>query len=91
MNAFDRKIKEATGSYLESRSIEIIQVNVGLRCNNLCAHCHLQASPERAEAMDWPTMQLILGVVHCVRPAFVDITGGAPELNPPPSSIHQRP
>lgn len=82
MNAFDRKVKEVTGSYLDSRGIETVQVNVGLRCNNLCAHCHLQASPERTEAMDWPTMQLILDVINCVRPAFVDITGGAPELNP---------
>jgi len=82
MNAFDRKIEEVTGSHLSSRGIEIIQVNVGLRCNNLCAHCHLQAAPERTEAMDWPTMQLILGVAHRVRPTSVDITGGAPELNP---------
>jgi len=82
MNAFDRKIKEVTGSYLESRAIETIQVNVGLRCNNLCAHCHLQASSERTEAMDWPTMQLILSAAHGVRPMSVDITGGAPELNP---------
>jgi len=82
MNAFDSKIEEVTGSYLNSNSIEIIQVNVGLRCNNCCAHCHLQASPERTEAMDWPTIQQILDVAHRVRPMFIDITGGAPELNP---------
>jgi len=82
MNPFDSKIEEVTGSYLDSRGIETIQANVGLRCNNYCAHCHLQSSPERTEAMDWPTMQLILDIAHRVRPMFVDITGGAPELNP---------
>jgi radical SAM/Cys-rich protein len=82
MNAFDVKIQEAMGSYLRSYGVKTIQVNIGLRCNNYCSHCHLQASSQRTEAMDWPTMQQVLRVAHDVRPKLVDITGGAPEMNP---------
>jgi len=82
VNAFDKQVQEATGSHLSSYAIETIQVNVGLRCNNYCNHCHLQASSERTEAMDWSTMQRVLDVARRVQPRLIDITGGAPELNP---------
>ena len=62
--------------------ITIVQANVGLRCNNSCTHCHLEAGPERTEMMDWDTMKAVVGVANQAKPDFVDITGGSPELNP---------
>jgi len=82
MNDFDKKIKEVTGGYLMSDRLDTIQVNVGLRCNQACRHCHVQAGPKRTELMDWPTMERIVSLARDVRPKLVDITGGAPELNP---------
>ena len=62
--------------------LETLQVNLGYRCNQVCLHCHVAASPKRTEAMDWPTMELVLelAIKHKVR--TLDLTGGAPELNP---------
>jgi len=82
MNVFDRKVQEISGSVLNARDVTTIQVNVGLLCTNSCMHCHLEASPVRTEMMGWETMQLVVGVADKVRPKIVDITGGAPELNP---------
>ena len=56
-------------------------MNVGLRCNQACAHCHLAASPERTEAMTWPTMERVIEAAAALG-TLVDLTGGAPELNP---------
>lgn len=82
MNDFDMRIQEATGSFITACGIDTLQVNLGLRCNSQCIHCHLQASPARAEAMDWSTMQLVIDIAHEMRPKLIDITGGSPELNP---------
>ena len=82
MNAFERRIENITGGGLHARGIETVQVNVGLRCNQRCAHCHLEASPERTEMMDWPTMERIVNAADDARCRLIDITGGAPELNP---------
>jgi radical SAM/Cys-rich protein len=82
MNDFDRKVQEISGTLLKASDITIVQANVGLRCNNSCAHCHLEAGPDRTELMDWSTMKAVVGVANQVKPDFVDITGGSPELNP---------
>jgi radical SAM/Cys-rich protein len=82
MNDFDRKVKEISGSLLRASDITIVQANIGLRCNNSCAHCHLEAGPARTEMMSWETMQAVIDIAHKTRPEFVDITGGSPELNP---------
>ena len=82
MNDFDRKVQEVSGSILKASDITIVQVNVGLRCNNSCTHCHLEAGPERTEMMDWDTMGAVVMLANQARPDFVDITGGSPELNP---------
>jgi radical SAM/Cys-rich protein len=62
---------------------EIFQVNVGKMCNQVCKHCHVDAGPDRKEIMTRETMQLCLDVLKN-NPGFttVDLTGGAPELNP---------
>ena len=67
---------------LYADGIDIMQVNVGLKCNQACAHCHLSASPQSEEMMSWPVMEKVLEIAGIVCPMTVDITGGAPELNP---------
>jgi len=82
MNDFEKTIKGITGDRLQSIEIETIQVNVGLRCNQQCRHCHVFASPERHEIMGWPIMESIIEAAQRVNCRTIDITGGAPELNP---------
>ena len=62
--------------------IEIFQVNLGKMCNQVCKHCHVDAGPDRKEIMTRETMQLCLGVLKNSSIKTVDLTGGAPELNP---------
>lgn len=78
MNDFEKVI--ADGLY--SLRIDILQANLGLRCNQQCVHCHLEASPQRTEVMDWSVMELILEAAKSTKCQLVDLTGGAPELNP---------
>lgn len=82
LNEFDRKIVECSGRPLHSERISIVQVNVGLVCNQQCVHCHVAASPKRKEQMSWETMEQILRVARQIECSLLDITGGAPELNP---------
>ena len=58
-----------------------LQVNLGYRCNQSCLHCHVNASPQRTEAMDEATAQLVLDVLSARNMRTLDLTGGAPELN----------
>ncbi len=60
----------------------VLQVNVGLLCNQVCRHCHLEAGPARPEVMDAATMEQVLAYARRGRFQMLDITGGAPELNP---------
>jgi len=82
MNDFEEEIVGVTGSGLYSLEMGTLQVNVGLRCNQECRHCHLEASPRRTEMMEWPTMELVLEAARKARCRLVDLTGGAPELHP---------
>jgi radical SAM/Cys-rich protein len=59
-----------------------LQVNVGLVCNQACRHCHLEAGPDRLEVMDARTMDAVVACAERFRFQVIDITGGAPELNP---------
>src|SRR5690242_15507146 len=67
---------------LEARGVEVLQVNVGKLCNQTCRHCHVDAGPDRREVMDRDTAQLCLEVLARSDIPTLDITGGAPELNP---------
>jgi radical SAM/Cys-rich protein len=67
---------------LARRRIDTLQVNVGYRCNQSCVHCHVGASPNRTEEMAGKTVDLVLEVLEYRTIATLDITGGAPELNP---------
>ncbi|MDL2338294.1 MAG: arsenosugar biosynthesis radical SAM protein ArsS [Pseudomonadota bacterium] len=59
-----------------------LQVNLGYRCNQSCLHCHVNAGPTRTEMMDGDTVDLVLDVLRARRIRTLDLTGGAPELNP---------
>jgi radical SAM/Cys-rich protein len=82
MNDFEKQITAASGDGLYSLEIQTLQVNVGLRCNQQCRHCHLEASPDRVEMMEWDTMRLVLEAANSMGRPLIDLTGGAPELNP---------
>lgn len=62
--------------------LETLQANLGYRCNQSCAHCHVAASPRRSEEMNWETMELVLRFSRRKGIGTLDLTGGAPELNP---------
>ena len=62
--------------------LDTLQVNLGYRCNQRCLHCHVNAGPHRTETMDGELVDLVLAVVRERRIATLDLTGGAPELNP---------
>ena len=59
-----------------------LQVNLGYRCNQSCLHCHVNAGPKRQEQMDRKTIDLVLNVLDKRKIRILDLTGGAPELNP---------
>ena len=59
-----------------------LQVNLGYRCNQACAHCHVGAGPWREERMEAATIALIPKVLAACKLRFLDLTGGAPELHP---------
>ena len=82
MNDFEKQIGGVTGDGLRSLNIEIFQLNLGFKCNQQCHHCHLEAAPHRKEMMDWTTMERVLKAAKEIRVHLVDLTGGAPELNP---------
>ena len=82
MNRFEKMASKNNREGLYAGEIQIIQVNVGLRCNQECAHCHLSASPGNTEMMTWEVMEKVLRIAESAAPETVDITGGAPELNP---------
>jgi len=62
--------------------LDTLQVNVGYRCNQSCVHCHVNAGPSRAEEMTAEVVDVVLAFLARRRVATLDITGGAPELNP---------
>jgi radical SAM/Cys-rich protein len=67
---------------LTRRRLDTLQVNVGYRCNQSCVHCHVNAGPGRTEEMSGEVIDIILEVLERRRITALDITGGAPELNP---------
>ena len=67
---------------LKPTSIEILQINLGYMCNQTCEHCHVDAGPDRKEIMSKQTMQYCLDAIDKSTIKTVDLTGGAPEMNP---------
>jgi radical SAM/Cys-rich protein len=62
--------------------LRTLQVNLGYRCNQACLHCHVNAGPTRREQMQLETVEAVLGFLRAAKLSMLDITGGAPELNP---------
>jgi radical SAM/Cys-rich protein len=71
----------ASGGELRGRKVEIMQVNIGLKCNQACKHCHVDASPTRTECMEPKVMQDVIDAAVRTKCRLVEITGGAPELH----------
>ena len=67
---------------LARRRLETLQVNVGYVCNQTCLHCHVNAGPTRTESMTRETADQVLEYLAASGAATLDLTGGAPELNP---------
>jgi radical SAM/Cys-rich protein len=78
---FDRHLERAGLYPLRSDKIEIFQINVGRMCNQTCAHCHVDAGPDREEDMSFETAELAMQVLARTSIPTVDITGGAPEMS----------
>jgi len=67
---------------ISRRKLETLQVNLGYKCNQTCLHCHVNAGPNRKEMMDAETVDLVVRVLQARKTMNLDLTGGAPELNP---------
>ncbi len=80
--AFTQKLEDHGLGRLTRDVLSELQVNVGRLCNQACEHCHVDAGPKRKEIMTWATMQKILAWTRENDIKRVDITGGAPEMNP---------
>lgn len=76
------EILERNDLDLRATNVEILQVNVGKLCNQVCKHCHVDASPSRTEIMQRDTIDACLQVLSQNKIPTLDITGGAPELIP---------
>jgi radical SAM/Cys-rich protein len=70
------------GKGLERRAIDVLQVNMGRYCNQACIHCHVESGPNRKEMMSRETVDGVLRFLAGTNIPTIDITGGAPELNP---------
>jgi radical SAM/Cys-rich protein len=80
---FRQAVAQRAGtSSLRAAGIEVLQVNLGKLCNQTCRHCHVDAGPDRREIMSRPTVDECLDALRRSDIQTLDITGGAPELNP---------
>lgn len=80
--AFERSITAVLPEAPYAERLELLQVNLGRRCNSTCTHCHQSCSPSCTEMMDEATLAAVSRIALDIRPALVDITGGSPELHP---------
>ena len=89
-----RSFADAAGSAvhqpLRAQSIDVLQINVGKRCNQTCAHCHVDAGPERKEIMPPDVLEACLHFLEQSTIPTLDITGGAPEMHPQFREIVER-
>lgn len=80
VDSFEGRV-EGPFQYTEG-SLDVLQINVGRLCNLACKHCHVEAGPNRTEIMGREVMEACLSVCREQQVKTVDITGGAPEMNP---------
>ena len=67
---------------IRRRRLDTLQVNLGYKCNQSCLHCHVNAGPTRTEAMSRETVFEVIAFLKAAGITTLDLTGGAPELNP---------
>ena len=79
---FDHRVKQAGLAPLHATGITTFQLNLGKVCNQTCRHCHVDAGPDRMESMSSETAEQCLAALAMTDIPTVDLTGGAPELNP---------
>ncbi|WP_447978633.1 arsenosugar biosynthesis radical SAM (seleno)protein ArsS [Candidatus Nitrospira bockiana] len=79
---FDERLRQVALAPLRATGITVLQVNVGKLCNQTCRHCHVDAGPDREERMSRETAEECVRVLAESDIPTLDITGGAPELNP---------
>ncbi len=82
MLGFEEKLVQIGYGRLRAAGVETLQVNVGKFCNQTCRHCHVDAGPTRKEIMTRQTAELVVDVLKRHDIPNLDLTGGAPELNP---------
>ena len=80
LHSFD----DAVGGPTLTGVVEVLQLNLGKKCNQTCKHCHVDAGPDRKEVMADDVVDRCLHLIRSspASVAVVDITGGAPELHP---------
>ena len=80
---FETKLQQSGVQPLKADRVEILQVNLGKLCNMTCVHCHVDAGPDRREVMALPELEACIKIIRNT-PSIntVDMTGGAPEMNP---------
>lgn len=79
---FKEKLASLGQAVLTPNQIEILQINLGYMCNQVCKHCHVDAGPDRKEIMSKEHLKKCLEILHQHNIPSVDLTGGAPEMNP---------
>jgi len=79
---FDEALRQADLHPLKPTRLDIFQLNLGKMCNQTCRHCHVDAGPDRREVMSRETMEQCLAALAKTSIPTVDLTGGAPEMNP---------
>lgn len=76
------RLLESNFPSIKRKSIEVLQVNLGYLCNLSCTHCHVNAGPNRKELMNLSTINQVIDLIDQLEIQTLDLTGGAPELNP---------
>ena len=82
MHATLTRLQDTRFPTLRRKRLETLQVNLGYRCNQSCLHCHVNAGPNRSEQMSRDTIEAVLAFLRHSSAGTLDLTGGAPELNP---------
>jgi len=80
--SFSEQISRCQQHPLQTKQLEILQLNLGYKCNQVCAHCHVDAGPDRKEMMSRKTLEQALQWIEKASIKKVDLTGGAPEMHP---------
>ncbi len=75
-------LKEISFPPIQRQTLQTLQVNLGYRCNLSCTHCHVNAGPNRSEVMSRENIDWVIKVLEREEISLLDLTGGAPELNP---------